>query len=274
MRKKELLSLNVNTGAYKDFVGHLLQLAEEKESKYTCFANVHMLIEGYNDPVFASIVNNANLIAPDGKALTWALRLLYGIKQDRVAGMDVMPDLMQRAVDRNLSVYFYGGTDEMMVHTKSFVGNNYPNLKAVGYYSPPFHKDGFTPQDYQFAIEDINRSGAHLVFVILGCPKQEKWMAAMRGKINAVMLGVGGALSVTIGLQKRAPKWMQRAGMEWFFRLVQEPNRLFKRYAFTNPLFIYLLFREYFKIKLSRKSKHLGIGTNDGLVRRNTAVSD
>jgi N-acetylglucosaminyldiphosphoundecaprenol N-acetyl-beta-D-mannosaminyltransferase len=119
---------------------------------------------------------------------------------------------------------------------------HYPNLHIRGLYSPPFR--ALTPEEEERTIERINSSGAKLLFVVLGCPKQEQWMASMAGRINAVMIGIGGALPVLIGMQKRAPKWMQRAGLEWLFRLLQEPRRLFKRYFVTNSVFLYLLSRE------------------------------
>ena len=116
-------------------------------------------------------------------------------------------------------------------------------------YSPPFRQ--LTSAEENNIIENINRSGAKLVFVILGCPKQERWMASAKGRVNAFMIGVGGSLPVMIGLQKRAPRWMQTAGLEWFFRLSQEPGRLFKRYAVTNTFFIYLFCKAYLRKKLS-----------------------
>ena len=135
--------------------------------------------------------------------------------------------------------------------TRAYLDDNYPDLSIKGLYSPPFR--ALTPEEETRTIEKINASGAKLVFVVLGCPKQEQWMASMAGKVNAVMIGIGGALPVLIGIQKRAPKWMQNAGLEWLFRLVQEPKRLFKRYAVTNSVFLYLLSRELVKKTFSRK---------------------
>jgi N-acetylglucosaminyldiphosphoundecaprenol N-acetyl-beta-D-mannosaminyltransferase len=132
---------------------------------------------------------------------------------------------------------------------KAFCENHYPVLKLVGLYSPPFR--ALTKEEE--VILNINASGAGFVFVALGCPKQEKWMAAMKGRINACMVGIGGALPVMIGMQKRAPVWMQKASLEWLYRLIQEPQRLFKRYAVTNTMFIVLLFTQWLKLKFSKK---------------------
>ena len=146
-----------------------------------------------------------------------------------------------------MPVYFYGGTRQLLDKTLEYIAEHYPNLVVAGSFSPPFRK--LTTKEDDLIIEDINNSGAHLVFVVLGCPKQEKWMASMKGRVNAMMVGIGGALSVMIGNQKRAPGWMQNAGLEWMFRFLQEPVRLFKRYSYTNSIFLYLLVKEYFWIK-------------------------
>lgn len=242
MDKLFVLSINVNSGTYKEFVDKITSIAVNKKSQYVCIANVHMLVEAYKDASFASIVNNANITTPDGVPLTWAMRMLYNIKQDRVAGMDLLPELLQQASEQKLPVFFYGGTSEMLNNTKVFLKQRYPEVNIVGTYNPPFRP--LTKEEDDSVVELINNSGAALVFVVLGCPKQEKWMASMKGRVNAVMIGVGGALPVLIEMQKRAPGWMQQVGLEWLFRLIQEPKRLFKRYAITNSKFVYLVLKE------------------------------
>jgi N-acetylglucosaminyldiphosphoundecaprenol N-acetyl-beta-D-mannosaminyltransferase len=212
-----------------------------------------MSIEGSRDKGYAEIVNQADIVTPDGMPLVWALRLLYGIKQERVAGMDLLPSLLEKAEQMQLGVYFYGGTPELQTSTEDFVSRQYPNIKNKHFESPPFR--ALTEQEEIECINRINASGAHLVFVALGCPKQEKWMAHMKGKINACMVGIGGALPVLVGMQKRAPKFMQKYGLEWLYRLVQEPRRLFKRYLYTNSLFVLLLLKQFFAVKLFRSLK-------------------
>lgn len=240
---KHIISLFISTGSYASFIDRILELARKKQSSYICVANVHMTIEAYWDKKFADFVNKADLVTPDGMPLAKAMKLLYGIQQDRVAGMDLLPDLLKKAEEENLGVFFYGGTDEMLRKTKVFVQETYPNLKEQAYYSPPFR--ALTAEEEISVIQRINDSGAHLVFVALGCPKQEKWMAGMKGKINACMLGIGGALPVMVGMQKRAPQWMQKLSLEWLYRLIQEPRRLFKRYFVTNTLFVWQLFKAF-----------------------------
>ena len=247
MQTKQLLSIKISLGTYTSFVDRLIEQALSGQFSYTCVANVHMLIEAYRDLTFAAVVNNATIVTPDGQPLTWALKFLYGIEQVRVAGMDLLPDLLSVAEKKDIPVFFYGGTDSMQDATKNHLASKYPNLKIAGMYSPPFRS--LSEAEEIATLKMINNSGARMVFVVLGCPKQEKWMASMKGKINSVMIGIGGALPVLVGIQKRAPKWMQRAGLEWFFRLCQEPRRLFKRYAFTNSLFVYLVFKRKFSFK-------------------------
>ncbi len=244
---KRIISLNITTGSYSDFVNKLLRLAINNQSSYTCVANVHMCIEAYDDNSFADIVNNADLVAPDGLPLAKALKFIYGIQQDRVAGMDLLPDLLRLSEIKKLKVFFFGGTEKMLDGTREYIARTYPSLSIAGCYSPPFR--ALNELEQLEIMNLINASGTNFVFVILGCPKQEKWMALMKGKIHACMIGVGGALPVMIGLQKRAPKWMQRFGLEWFHRLTQEPRRLFARYAYTNTKFIFLLLAQKLRMK-------------------------
>jgi N-acetylglucosaminyldiphosphoundecaprenol N-acetyl-beta-D-mannosaminyltransferase len=239
----ELMNFCISTGKYSSFVSNILSLAKERSSSYVCIANVHMFVEAYLDKNLKRIINEADIVSPDGRPLAWALHLLHNIKQDRVAGMDLLPDLLREIMTLNLSVYFYGGSSELLDKTETYLKIKYHDLKIAGLYSPPFKQ--IMPEAEEKIIKNINTSGANVVFVVLGCPKQEKWMALMKGRINAVMIGIGGALPVMVGMRKRAPKWMQNSGFEWLFRLMQEPGRLFKRYAVTNFLFLFLLLKEY-----------------------------
>ena len=241
----ELISIKITCKQYLNFVSHLIENALEKVSTYTCVANVHMCIEAYQHKDFAAIVNQADLVTPDGMPLVKALKWLYGINQDRVAGMDLLPDLLKESEAKNIKVFFYGGTEAMLANTKNYCAQQFPQLQIAGMISPPFRS--ITKEEEQEYINTINASGAGFVFIALGCPKQEKWMASMKGRVNACMVGIGGALPVMIGMQKRAPVWMQKASLEWLYRLLQEPKRLFKRYAITNTLFIVLLFRQWAK---------------------------
>lgn len=243
--KKKVLSINIACKPYCQFVDYLLQLAIVKQSAYVCVANVHMTIEAHNDASFATVVNGADAVTPDGMPLVAALKLLYGVLQERVTGMDLLPDLLRVSERENFTVFFYGGTDAMLQATDQHLVANYPGLTKKHFYSPPFRL--LTAAEEVDDVALINATGANLVFVALGCPKQEKWMAAMKGRVNACMIGIGGALPVMVGMQKRAPRWMQFSALEWLYRLVQEPRRLFKRYAVTNTIFIWLLLKAWAK---------------------------
>ncbi len=180
--------------------------------------------------------------------LVKVLKFFYGIKQDRIAGMDVMPELMKEAEINSLKVFFFGTTPELLEKIRIRAEKEFPRLTIAGMLSPPFNKS----LDEETYIDAINSSGANLVFVALGCPKQEKWMAKHSHKIHAVLLGVGGAFPVFAGTASRAPKVMRDLSLEWLYRLFQEPGRLFKRYMVTNSLFLYLVFKEKIKMIFSR----------------------
>lgn len=250
--KKNLLSISITTGAYADVVRKVCQLPLKRKSSYVCVANVHMLVEAHEDERFGEVVNNADVVTADGKPLCMTYKMLYGEEQDRVAGMFLMQDVMAYAEKNSTSVFFYGGTEAMLAQTESYTEKYFPNLKLAGLYSPPFR--ALSKQEDQEIVDMINASGASYVMVALGCPKQERWMASMRGRINACMIGIGGALPVMIGMKRKAPMWIQNYGLEWLFRLSQEPKRLFKRYWHTNRIFATLLLKE---MRMDKEAKAL-----------------
>ncbi|MEO6329967.1 MAG: WecB/TagA/CpsF family glycosyltransferase [Ginsengibacter sp.] len=256
MQKIEILKFQVNLGKYQDFVDEIIAKGESRTNSYVCVASVHQLMEAHANPSFAKICYEADIVTPDGMPITWALKWIHNIRQDRVAGMDLLPDLLREAEKKGLSVFFYGSTQAMLDQTESYIQKKFPDLRLAGLYSPPF-RDLTQAEENEIA-GIINNSNAHLVFVVLGCPKQEKWMSVMKPKINSTLIGVGGALPVFIGAQERAPKWMQKAGLEWVFRFGQEPGRLWKRYLITNTSFIYYLIKEKLKMKTGPGS-HTGV---------------
>ena len=244
-----IISLNIDHVTFAQSLEQVMRWALARKQAYVCFANVHMTMEAHQDAGFRQNVNKASLVLADGKPIAVAGRLLYGKKQERIAGMDFMPAILEKAAAYHTKVFLYGSTPEILDALEKKISANYENVQLAGAISPPFR--ALTPQELAAHINQINQSGAHLVLVSLGCPKQEKWMAAHSEKINAVLLGVGGAFAVTAGLQKRSPAWMQRSGLEWLHRLLQEPGRLFKRYFVTNIGFLFLLSKELIKQRLS-----------------------
>jgi N-acetylglucosaminyldiphosphoundecaprenol N-acetyl-beta-D-mannosaminyltransferase len=246
---KKVVSLNIDLIDYKEAIDKIIVMGRNKRPGYACFANVHMAIEAYRDPKIADQVNSASFVFADGMPLVKSLKYLYGIKQDRIAGMDFMPDLIRESAISKLKIFFFGTTTDLLEKISVRVESEYPNAEIVGLLSPPFDKS----LDDELYINTINASGANLVFVALGCPKQEKWMAKHSARIDAVLLGVGGAFPVYAGTASRAPLFMRKLALEWLYRLFQEPTRLFKRYFVTNTMFVYLLFREKMKLILTNK---------------------
>jgi N-acetylglucosaminyldiphosphoundecaprenol N-acetyl-beta-D-mannosaminyltransferase len=193
------------------------------------------------NPDFGNVLREADLAILDGMPLCWAYQLTHGFKPDRIAGKHLMHALLLEATQNKMSVFFYGSSHEKLIKTEAYLTQNYPGLMIAGMISPPFRSLSF--EENMAYVDLINASGASLVFVALGCPKQEIWMHNMKAHIHATMIGVGGAMEVLTGQQKRPPLWIENIGMEWFFRLCLEPRRLFKRYLITNSYFIFLLFR-------------------------------
>jgi len=250
MQRDKLIHFDLSLGEFSSFLPPMIDLARQRSSSTVCVANVHMFVEAYLDRDFGKVVNNADIITPDGKPLTWGMRILKGVRQERVAGSDILPQLLQECERQQLSVFFYGGSKALLDETSRFLGSRYPGLKVAGLYSPPFR--ALTEEENAAIINRINEAAPNVVVVVLGCPKQEKWSANMKGKINSLMIGFGGALPLLIGTQKRAPRWMQRSGLEWLYRLYVEPRRLFKRYAVTNTLFVYIILKEFLRVKVLR----------------------
>lgn len=240
-RRANVISLDITLQPYPAFQKTIIEAARRGEAGMVCFANVHMVVEAQRDPEIAKAVNSADWIAADGVPLTWALKGLFGHRQERVAGMDLMPDLLRQAAQEQIPVFFYGSTPDVLNRATQSCRRQFPNLLIAGQISPPFRP--LTPEEDDAVVKQITDSGARLVFVALGCPKQEQWMARMKHRIPAVLLGIGGALPLLAGEQTRAPYWMRQMGIEWMFRLAQEPKRLFNRYLVTNSLFIYYIFQ-------------------------------
>jgi len=200
-----------------------------------------MTVEALKNPIFGEVLRDSDLAVLDGMPLCWSYKLLHGFMPDRIAGRHLMHALIKDAVINNRSIYFFGSTPEKLIKAEQFLLKNYPGLHIAGMISPPFRS--LSEEENISYAKQINDSGASLVFVALGCPKQEIWMHHMKSEINATMLGIGIALEVLTEQQVSTPVWMERAGLEWFFRLLKEPKRLFKRYLYTNTYFIFILLR-------------------------------
>jgi N-acetylglucosaminyldiphosphoundecaprenol N-acetyl-beta-D-mannosaminyltransferase len=242
LESRYILGMRVDATSYSDAMDRVLTWAAVPESRYVCISPVHMVMESYDDPEYQRIVNGASLVTPDGVPLVWSLRLLGVPHATRVYGPGLTPRLCERAAREGVPVGFYGGSQETLDALHNTLKARYPKLEIAYSHSPPFRQ--LTPEESAQVVEEINSSGARILFVGLGCPKQERWMNEHEGRVEAVMLGVGAAFDFVAGAKAQAPAWLQRAGLEWAFRLVTEPRRLWRRYLYHNPRFIVLFARQ------------------------------
>lgn len=243
--KKRTLGVDLSTGPFAEHILRFAAFGAAHRSSYVCCVNSHMCVEAHQDPAFAAVVNNADFATADGMPMLNKLNRTHGLKQERVAGNDIMPALMAEAERQGLGVYLYGGKREVLDSIVARAAKDLPRLRIAGSEAPPFRV--LTATEIEEAVERINSSGAHILLVSLGCPKQEKWMASMKGRINAIMLGMGGAFLLYAGVDTRAPKWMRDLSLEWAYRFALEPRRLWKRYLVTNTAFLWLSATEGFR---------------------------
>ncbi len=210
------------------------------ESRYVCFSTVHMVMESHDDPQFGAKVNAADMVVTDGMPLVWMQRLQQPKERTeggRVRANDLMTRLCEIAAEKNIKVGFYGGRQEVIDRILARAKKELPGLQIAYAFSPPFRP--LTAEEDAQITGEIKTSGTQILFMGLGCPKQENWMAAHRGQIPAVMLGVGASFDFYAGNVKESPRWLQNIGLEWLYRLAQEPRRLWYRYLVLNPRFMW-----------------------------------
>ncbi|HXG35230.1 MAG TPA: WecB/TagA/CpsF family glycosyltransferase, partial [Bryobacteraceae bacterium] len=220
----------------------VVEWARRGESRMVCCASVNNVMQACEAPAFRALMNAADLVTPDGMPLVWGLRRLGVPGAGRVYGPELMRRLLGAAAAAGLPVGFYGATEAVLARLRAAVQKRHPRLSIRYYYAPPFRP--LTPEEDARITEAIRASGVRILFVGLSTPKQELWMAAHRGRVPAVMLGVGAAFDFLAGTKPQAPGWMQRAGLEWLFRLATEPRRLGPRYLKQNPKFVILFARQ------------------------------
>jgi N-acetylglucosaminyldiphosphoundecaprenol N-acetyl-beta-D-mannosaminyltransferase len=211
-----------------------------REQHYVCVTGVHGVMESQRDPALRATLCRSGLTTPDGMPLVWLSRL-HGYRQvERVYGPDLMHACCQRSVDKGYRHFLYGGDDVLVEALAERLRQRHHGIRIVGTFAPPFRP--LTPDEDAGIVQMINDAAPDIVWVGLGTPKQERWMAEHHKQIAApVMVGVGAAFDFGAGRKKQAPRWMQRSGLEWFFRLVQEPRRLWRRYVLNIPRFIALI---------------------------------
>jgi len=237
-----VLGMRVDATSYPDLVAKVMSWADNAESRAISVATVQVVMEGYDRPVYRQLVNDCDVVTPDGMPLVWFLRAIGIADASRVYGPDLTLSLLQAANEKHLAVGFYGGSPEALEGFLAAVRRHFPNVNVVYAYSPPFRS--LSLQEDAKVVRDICSSGVRILFVGLGCPKQEQWVSTHRGSIPAVMIGVGAAFDFLSGAKPQAPKWMQRNGLEWLFRFATEPRRLFWRYTRQNPRFVFFAGRQ------------------------------
>jgi N-acetylglucosaminyldiphosphoundecaprenol N-acetyl-beta-D-mannosaminyltransferase len=237
--KKRVISLDISVIGFQEALDACLDWASQRRPGYACFSNAHMTVEALDHRDVQTAVNAANFAFADGMPVAKAMHWLHKIPQERIAGMDFIQPFLDGLHRRNLRVFIFGGSEKTQQAFAETCPRVFPGLIWQGF-SPRLARD-WQPDEYHDFEKRILAFEPHAVLVILGCPKQERFMARMSGKIPALLLGLGGALPTFLGLQNRAPEWMQRSGLEWVFRFFQEPGRLWKRYLYTNSRFVWAL---------------------------------
>jgi N-acetylglucosaminyldiphosphoundecaprenol N-acetyl-beta-D-mannosaminyltransferase len=232
-----VLGAKIDSIDWGELLVRISKWAGAHESRYICICNAHSVVTARTDRHFGRVIEDADTATPDGAPVAWMMRMLGESKQGRINGPDLMWRYCQFAAERGESIYLYGGTSATLAILLKRLATDFPKLRVAGSDSPPFR--ALTAAEDEAAVARINASGAGTIWVSLGCPKQEYWMAAHHGRVDAVMIGVGAAFEYHAGTIKRAPIWMQNAGLEWLHRLASEPRRLWRRYLVTNTLFIF-----------------------------------
>jgi N-acetylglucosaminyldiphosphoundecaprenol N-acetyl-beta-D-mannosaminyltransferase len=242
LRGTTLLTTRITAIDADEAGGLVATWAAGAAGRAVCAANVHMVMEAWDDASFAATLAEADLVVCDGRPLVWASRLLgvHGARQAR--GLDLMMAVCAQAERCGLKVGLYGGEPAVIQDVRRELALRCPRLEVSYCWSPPFRE--LTRDEDRAACEAIAQAGPHILFVSLGCPKQERWMLAHRSRLSCVMLGVGAAFDMLGGRVGVAPVWMQRAGLEWVFRLAREPRRLWHRYARHNGRFAALVVRQ------------------------------
>jgi len=251
-----VLSFRVDARDYLNAAEVITRWASSRLSKAVFVASVNNVMAARDSSYFRELSSKADMVTPDGMPLVWALRLLGMPQATRVYGPDLTVHLLEKAQTLGLTVGFYGSSRSTLTRLTEEVKKRWPRLQIVYSTSPPYRP--LSPEEAQSVEEEIRATAPHILFVGLGCPKQEEWIIAHRGRLPCVMLGVGAAFDFIAGTKPQAPRWMMPLGLEWLFRLCTEPRRLWRRYLLQNPRFVVLfagqLIRHHFNRLRSRPS--------------------
>lgn len=239
---RPILGTRIDATTYARAAADVIAWAQAGGARRVHAANVHMVMEGVDDPDFQAVTNSADLVTPDGMPLVWALKLLGVGKAERVYGPTLTLHICEAAARAGVPIGLYGGTPESLHDFKTFLCQAFPGIEVACTIAPPFRP--LTPEEDAEDVRQILASGARILFVGIGCPKQEWWMYRHREVLPLTMLGVGAAFDFHSGRVRQAPGALQRLGLEWLFRLAMEPRRLWKRYARQNPRFVLMFARQ------------------------------
>ena len=237
-----ILGVNIAVTNMKKTVAWLEEDISELSGSYICISNVHTTVTAYEEESYRAVQNGAAAAPPGGKPLPGASPERGFAVAGGVTGPDLMGEIFRISARHGWRHYFYGSTEETLAALREALERTYPGIAIAGMYSPPFRP--LTAEEDRENIERINRAQADFVWIGLGAPKQERWMAAHEGKVQGLMIGVGAGFDYHAGRLKRAPQWMQKCSLEWLYRLLQDPVRLFKRYLLTNTKYLWLVSRE------------------------------
>jgi N-acetylglucosaminyldiphosphoundecaprenol N-acetyl-beta-D-mannosaminyltransferase len=243
---RRILHTRVDATSYRHATDQVLGWAAAGQSRYVCVATVNNLIEGCDDPGYNGMMEAADLVTPDGMPLVWGLRLLGVPDASRVYGPDLTLLVCEEAARQGIPVGFYGGHDDVLDDLTAALGRRWPELRVAYRWSPPFR--ALTDEEEARVDDELLRSGARVLFVGLGSPKQERWMADRR-HLPMVMIGVGAAFDFLSGRKRQAPRALQGLGLEWLYRLAHEPRRLWRRYLYLNPMFLALLASQALRLR-------------------------
>lgn len=234
----EILKTKINVTNMSDTIKYIGEHLDDLRGKYICVSNVHTTVMSYENEEYRKIQNGAAMALPDGAPLSSYSRR-KGYKQaQRVTGPDLMLELFAISKEKGYRHYFYGATEETLQSMKEVLERDYPGIEIAGMYAPPFR--ALTPQEDAQIVAKINESRPDFIWIGLGAPKQEEWMYQHMGQLQGVLIGVGAGFDYLAGYIKRAPRWMQRMSLEWLYRLLQDPKRLWRRYFTSNVKFICL----------------------------------
>jgi len=250
-RKVDLFGVAVSPTTYDEATTAVLTAARDGVSGVVSCHAVHAVVTSSCSPSLKEKVNTFDMITPDGQPVRWALNLLHRAKlRDRVYGPELTLRICDAAAESGVPIYLYGGSPEVVEKLRSNLLEKYPELQIAGYESPPFRQ--LTDNEDREMVERINNSGAGIVFIGLGCPKQDEFAYEHRDQIKAVQICVGAAFDFHAGAKPMAPLWMQRSGTEWLFRLLKEPRRLWRRYLVTNTIFVVKLMAAMCRFKRTK----------------------